>query len=464
MKTTVLLFALAFSLTAKAQFSQNFDGSVNNLTSNCWTINGGSGTTDVSNVIAGSGSILFNPSPTPSVVQEISTPALEITNTTFTVAFKYKLSNGLNPNATRSINVGLTDVNGVFTSLAIINLDNNTPTSSLSYSQSFTLASTGARRLTIKFSGDGGDGNARVIFDDLSVNASAKYGTGTCNAAPVAVNDTYSAVNGSVVTGNLVTNDSEPNGESITASVVLTSADGTVVLNSNGSFTFTPSPSFTGAQTTFTYRLQDNGFTPLFSNTATVTINYFVNIPLPVKLISFNAKYSKPNAAITWSTAQEMNFSHFVLEQSTDGINFTAIATIFGAGESTSQKDYSYTDRNLAGRNGLVYYRLVSVDLDGKTAISQIRIIKLGDAAQQLSLITYPNPAAQELKITIPASWQNKKVVYEIFSISGQVAKKMETANSSQTETLNVSQLNSGLYFVKATCEGETAQQRIVKQ
>lgn len=464
MKTTVLLFALAFSLTAKAQFSQNFDGSVNTLTGNCWTINSGTGTTDASKVITGTGSILLDPNPSPAATSEISTPALTISNPNLTVAFKYRLSNSLNHSATRIITVGLTDVNGTFTQLAVINLDDNTPTTPISFNQNFVLGSTGARKLTIRFSGDGGDGNARIIFDDLSVNASAKYGTGTCNAAPVAVNDTYSAVNGSVVTGNLVTNDSEPNGESISASVVLTSADGTVVLNSNGSFTFTPSPSFTGAQTTFTYRLQDNGFTPLFSNTATVTINYFANIPLPVKLISFNAKYSKPIAAITWSTAQEMNFSHFVLEQSTDGINFTAIATIFGAGESTTQKDYSYTDRNLAGRNGLVYYRLVSVDLDGKTAISQIRIIKLGDAAQQLSLITYPNPAAQELKITIPASWQNKKVVYEIFSISGQVAKKMETANSSQTETLNISQLNSGLYFVKATCEGETAQQRIVKQ
>ncbi|MBK8748906.1 MAG: T9SS type A sorting domain-containing protein [Saprospiraceae bacterium] len=66
--------------------------------------------------------------------------------------------------------------------------------------------------------------------------------------------------------------------------------------------------------------------------------------------------------------------------------------------------------------------------------------------------------------MTIPADWQNKKVVYELFSANGQVAKKMETTGSSQTETMNVSNLNRGLYIVKVTCEGKTAQQKIVKQ
>lgn len=189
-----------------------------------------------------------------------------------------------------------------------------------------------------------------------------------------------------------------------------------------------------------------------------------INTILPIKLINFDAKYIKPNVSLNWSTSQEKNFSHFVLEQSTDGSNFNQIAMIFGAGESDSKKDYSYTDKNLTGRKGLVYYRLKSVDADSKIEYSSVRIIRLDEEKQGIILATYPNPVVNELKVTIPANWQNKKVVYEMFSVNGQIAKRIETTNSSQTETLNVSNLNSGLYIVKVTCEGQIAQQKIVKQ
>jgi hypothetical protein len=41
---------------------------------------------------------------------------------------------------------------------------------------------------------------------------------------------------------------------------------------------------------------------------------------------------------------------------------------------------------------------------------------------------------------------------------------RAESGNSSQTETINVSNLTAGVYMVKVTCNGETATQKIVKQ
>lgn len=187
-------------------------------------------------------------------------------------------------------------------------------------------------------------------------------------------------------------------------------------------------------------------------------------VVLPIKLINFDAKYNKPDVVLNWSTAQEKNFSHFVLEQSTDGNNFGEIAMVFGAGESDSKKDYNYTDRNLTGRKGLMYYRLKSVDIDNKVSYSSVRIIRLDEEKQGIILTTYPNPVVNELKVTIPANWQSKKATYEVINVNGQMSKKVETANSSQTETINVSNMAPGFYLVKVTCEGQTAQQKIVKQ
>ena len=105
-----------------------------------------------------------------------------------------------------------------------------------------------------------------------------------------------------------------------------------------------------------------------------------------------------------------------------------------------------------------------SVDNDGKFEYSSVRIIRLGEEMKGIVLSTYPNPAVNELKVTIPAAWQSKVATYEVVNINGQVAKRVVTGNSSQTETINVSSLAPGFYIVKVTCEGQTALQKIIKQ
>jgi hypothetical protein len=113
----------------------------------------------------------------------------------------------------------------------------------------------------------------------------------------------------------------------------------------------------------------------------------------------------------------------------------------------------------------VIYYRLRTVDVDGKSGYSATRIIRIGkQTGQTISILTYPNPVSNELRITLPDNWQNKKVTFEIFNANGQVSKRTESANSGQTETLNVSNLVRGFYFVRASCEGQTAQQKIIKQ
>lgn len=188
---------------------------------------------------------------------------------------------------------------------------------------------------------------------------------------------------------------------------------------------------------------------------------------LPVKLTSFSAMLnnSSKKVDLTWSTATEINASHFVIEKSTDRENFTDAATVFAFGNTTSQKSYAISDNISSNTAPVIYYRLRSVDLDGKTTVSEIRMIRIGKANETgLSVITYPNPVTDEVRITIPATWQNKKVTYEVFSASGQPVKMVNSNNSSQTETVNVKMLAPGFYMVRVTCEGQTAQQKIVKQ
>jgi hypothetical protein len=468
MKTFLPLFAAIFTITSvNAQFSQNFEGNESSLTSNCWTLTDVFHTTSSSDVINGTGSMYTNPPTSGSGTRDIVSPALNVTSTSFTVSFKYKLSARLGGQATRFIEVGLLDPTGTFTSLAVINLDRNTPTGTLSFNQQFTLSSTGYRKLVLKLGGSTGDGNSRLIFDDLYASANPLYGSGTCNSSPIAVDDVFLGAVGSSITGNVLVNDHEPNGETMIPAMVMTSADGTVVLNANGTFTFTPNAGFNGTTTTFTYQLTDNGFAPAVSNIATVTLRFGSSIViLPVKMLYFNAQLNNNNKVdLKWATSSEVNTSRFIVERSADGKNFSAVGVVFAAGNSNQTATYQLTDNLGSADKTILHYRLRIVNEDETSELSSTRIIRLSkQAAAIASIETYPNPASNELRVTVPAQWQGKQVTYEMFTASGAVAKKLTTNNSSQTETFDITQMAQGFYMVKVTCGTETATKKIIKK
>ncbi len=96
------------------------------------------------------------------------------------------------------------------------------------------------------------------------------------NDPPVATANTYSTNEDAPLTvpaPGVLANDTDPEGNALTAQRVTNVAGntGTLALNPNGSFTYTPSPGFFGTAS-FTYRAVDNGTPPAQSAPATVTI------------------------------------------------------------------------------------------------------------------------------------------------------------------------------------------------
>ena len=93
------------------------------------------------------------------------------------------------------------------------------------------------------------------------------------NDAPVAADDAYSTsedVALVVPAPGVLGNDTDADGDALTAILVTGPANGAVVVNGDGSFTYTPAANFAGTDS-FTYQASDGSSLP--SNTATVTIN-----------------------------------------------------------------------------------------------------------------------------------------------------------------------------------------------
>jgi VCBS repeat-containing protein len=112
------------------------------------------------------------------------------------------------------------------------------------------------------------------------------------NDPPVAVNDSYSTPKGAVLTVNatsgVLANDTDVDGNTLTAAVVSNPSHGTLALNANGSFTYTPAAGYSGSDS-FTYHANDG---TVNSNTATVSITVTFTDSPPVAV---NDAYSTPS-------------------------------------------------------------------------------------------------------------------------------------------------------------------------
>jgi hypothetical protein len=166
---------------------------------------------------------------------------------------------------------------------------------------------------------------------------------------------------------------------------------------------------------------------------------------------------------LNWSTDIETDVSHFVIQKSLNGKDFTDAGILFTEGNSDIRKEYNFKDelRNIS--SGLVYYRLRIVDLDGQYKQSPVRIIRVAEDNAAGSITVYPNPVISDIRITLSNTWQDKAVNIQVMNANGQSVLQINNARPGQTETINVSALTTGMYMVKVSNGLETAMQRFIK-
>ena len=167
---------------------------------------------------------------------------------------------------------------------------------------------------------------------------------------------------------------------------------------------------------------------------------------LPVNLEGFTASYRNNNVQLSWSTATELNASHFEILRSSDGIHYATIGTVAAAGNTSSITQYSYNDNNPSpSRN---YYRLKIVDLDGSAEFSKIISIRANASGITLNSL-YPNPANEELVI----EWNgisHLKTQVSVRNLQGQLlqTQTVTTLTGFNQLKLNTSKLPAGQYFL----------------
>ncbi|PBQ32579.1 hypothetical protein CNR22_12620 [Sphingobacteriaceae bacterium] len=155
--------------------------------------------------------------------------------------------------------------------------------------------------------------------------------------------------------------------------------------------------------------------------------------PLPIELLHFDAYYSEGQVDFTWSTASEKNNSHFIIEKSPNGSDFSDVQQIpTKASNGNSATKLHYTSTDLNPLTGVSYYRLKQVDFDG--AFSNGKIISIGAPLTKEKAL-YPNPNAGAFSIAAKISG---KISISIYTTLQELVHSETQFISSEAENVKI--------------------------
>jgi hypothetical protein len=303
------------------------------------------------------------------------------------------------------------------------------------YNKLFTYP--GTYKVYINYQGIGG--NERIAIDQLTIGATTHYAS-TCNVAPVATRDRFTGTASHTANGNVLSNDYDPNHETMTAYLLSESPDGRVDLSKDGQFVFTPKESFSGNSTQFSYKVCDNGSPALCSITTTATIRF----PSKSTLTSFEALYSKKDVAINWNTATDNQSKVFEVERSLDGTYYKKVGEV-SAGASG---EYTFNDRihELERKNDL-YYRIRQVD-GAKVTYSKVLILRSYGTKSVEAVSVTPDPNVNDIQVNVQLK-EKSFVMMRVTDDNGSELIKQTAMGASGSNMYNIegtSQLQPGTY------------------
>ena len=188
--------------------------------------------------------------------------------------------------------------------------------------------------------------------------------------------------------------------------------------------------------------------------------------PLPVEIASFKGTTIEENQVrLTWQTASETNNAGFEVQRrageqdSWTKVNF--VESKAAGGTTSEAKSYQFKDADLPYAADKLEYRLRQVDLDGSESLSEPVIIQR--AVDEVELLgTFPNPARTQATIRFAVPEQ-QSVTLRMYDVLGRQVQTIVDGEREgrQSMQVNVSDLPSGVYFLRLEAESQMKTQRM---
>jgi hypothetical protein len=199
------------------------------------------------------------------------------------------------------------------------------------------------------------------------------------------------------------------------------------------------------------------GLSNAFLSTATVDNYQFINDgPLPLQILRFTSHLTlNKTIGLEWVTTSENGIKSFVLERSSNNIQYKEIATVAAENNGEFVETYTYEDK-LAPK-GTNYYRLRIIGTDGKVTYSPLAVINLTKVA---SPKLFPNPPSGGVLHIRPGSDPIKFI--NIYDIAARKVKTLQSVASGGTVDIPIYTLSNGIYFVEIRTSKTRYVERII--
>lgn len=165
---------------------------------------------------------------------------------------------------------------------------------------------------------------------------------------------------------------------------------------------------------------------------------------LPVRFVTLVATKQSGRVQVSWKVAHEKGVLHYEVEKSTDGRIFSKTGTVL----ATLKDAYNYVDY---GVNPISYYRVRSIDADGKDSYSQIVFLK--GETNKIVLKAFIPASRNELVVQHPTAVNGSKIY--IHSINGQLLKITLPQNGTQQSKIDLPFTQSHIYVISFGREKE---------
>ena len=180
-------------------------------------------------------------------------------------------------------------------------------------------------------------------------------------------------------------------------------------------------------------------------------------VTLPVSFRAFNASRNNSVVALNWTTAMESNNRGFEIQRLIGNGTWETLSFIpsqASGGNSASDLTYTFTDQN--STKGISQYRIRQVDIDGRSKLSEIRVVR--GYGQKGKTIVYPNPTNNG-RVSVVFEDVSATRDISLMDMSGRMIKQIKGVTNNNIQFDN---LNPGIYSLRVV-NRETGDQVVQK-
>jgi hypothetical protein len=179
------------------------------------------------------------------------------------------------------------------------------------------------------------------------------------------------------------------------------------------------------------------------------------------KFISLHADLNNSVVNLSWITDPDNCGSNYFVQSSTDGQNWENIGILKGdCIVNTSEYFFEESIENKMTAN--IYYRIEETDKEGFSFYSYIKVIRLLNRKNDLSVKLYSNPVSDWLMLTV-SNPGNKKGDIIIRNSYGITVKKILSVQIDSSLKFRIRNVPKGMYFVEVICGSSSTNLKFIK-